>query len=63
MWVAWDHNPQGEFHEAGVIHWREWAPIGVLWAGAVFAVVFVPVLVLASADRICRAGLRKLRGN
>jgi len=22
--VTWLHNPQGEFHEAGTIHWAPW---------------------------------------
>lgn len=35
MSVAWNHNPQGEFHLDGVIQWRPWLLVGVSW--------FVPV--------------------
>jgi len=24
MYAAWDHNPQGRFHEGAVIHWGQW---------------------------------------
>src|SRR4051812_26755775 len=34
MFAAWDHNPQGEFHELApngttIVHWADWLPIGV----------------------------------
>jgi hypothetical protein len=40
MAMAWQHNPQGRFHESGVdgrtvIHWGAWSLVGVSW--------FVPV--------------------
>jgi hypothetical protein len=31
MYMAWQHNPQGEFHEPGVIHWVLWLTIGLSW--------------------------------
>jgi hypothetical protein len=40
MAMAWEHNPQGEFHEDALdghmlIHWGAWSLVGVSW--------FVPV--------------------
>jgi len=42
MSAAWDHNPQGEFHELAadgttIIHWRDLLLVG----GAAFAAGFV----------------------
>ena len=31
MTAAWDHNPQGEFHEPGVTHWADWLFVGGSW--------------------------------
>lgn len=28
MYAAWEHNPQGRFHENGIIHWDQWLIIG-----------------------------------
>jgi hypothetical protein len=39
MWIAWHHNAQGEFHEAGIIHWAAWLAVG--WSSAL--VVAIPV--------------------
>ena len=30
MYIAWQHNPDGEFHEAGVVHAR-WLRLGLAW--------------------------------
>lgn len=29
LYASWQHNPQSEFHESGIIHWGQWLPIGV----------------------------------
>ena len=45
MYAAWDHNPQGEFHEtdgSGTIHWLSWLPIGAIWFGACFGLAWLP---------------------
>lgn len=31
MYIAWQHNPQGDFHEAGRIHWGPWLSVGFNW--------------------------------
>ena len=41
MYAAWQHNPQGEFHEMGVdgtetIHWGWWGLIGLSWSWPLF---------------------------
>ena len=50
MWIAWNHNSQGEFHEAGTIHWAPWLAVGWTWA----LVVAIPVAGIVYALR--RAG-------
>lgn len=46
MYLAWEHNPQGEFHELAsdgtqLIHWQWWAAVGLSWFVAVFGVLFL----------------------
>jgi hypothetical protein len=43
MYIAWQHNPQGEFHEASGVHWSHWLLLGGLWA----ALIAVPGALLA----------------
>lgn len=31
MYIAWQHNSQGEFHENGQIHWGAWLGVGATW--------------------------------
>jgi len=50
MCAAWEHNPQGEFHELAangsqLVHWGWWASIGLSW----FLVIFVPLFVVAGS--------------
>lgn len=35
MYVAWEHNPQGEFHDDTGVHWLYWLGIGFSWFVAV----------------------------
>jgi hypothetical protein len=49
MLIAWDHNPQGAFHELDpegthVIHFGSWCLVGVSW----FVVTFVPPFLVGS---------------
>lgn len=39
--AAWEHNPQGEFHELGVVHWDS-----VLWLVGSWFVVFALAVAL-----------------
>ena len=32
MYIAWQHNPEGEFHDAGVIH-AAWFQLGLVTVG------------------------------
>jgi hypothetical protein len=46
MYAAWDHNPQGAFHELAaeggqVIHWDAWGAIGLAWFLATSVPVFL----------------------
>ena len=50
MFAAWDHNPQGAFHELAadgsqLVHWGRWASIGLSW----FLVIFVPLFVVGGS--------------
>lgn len=38
LYVAWQHNPQGEFYEGSVVHWGSWLGVGASW----FVVIGVP---------------------
>ena len=33
MYLAWDHNPQGEFFnsETGIVNWTNWFTVGIAW--------------------------------
>ena len=45
MYAAWEHNPQGEFHEtdgSGTIYWLTWLPIGACGFGAAFGLAWLP---------------------
>lgn len=46
MSIAYDHNPQGEFHSNGNIHWGELLPLGIAWA--LCTTLFLGTLVSAS---------------
>jgi len=35
MYAAWDHNPQGEFHDETGVHWLDWLRVGFSWFVAV----------------------------
>jgi hypothetical protein len=50
MYIAWGHNPQGEFHEEGVVHWGPWLLLGVTWA----AFIILPGFVLAGIAKATR---------
>jgi hypothetical protein len=51
MRIAWQHNSQGEIHEAGRIYWGYWVLIGLSWALPVAVVVGALVLVVLRATR------------
>lgn len=60
MYAAWDHNPQGEFHELAadgkrLVHWGSWAAVGLSW----FVVVFVPLFLIGGAATALSYRLRR----
>jgi len=56
MYVAWQHNPQGEFHDETGVHWFAWVAIGVSWLVAVAPPVALVVGVFSAiARRVLRA--------
>jgi len=64
MYMAWQHNPQGEFHDnRGTVEWAQWLGYG---AGVFFAVSGIPLVIIAvlSAMRyFVRQQQPKLRGD
>ena len=51
MYVAWSHNPQGEFYDtqSGNIHWLNWLGLGASWfvlAGGAFASAILIIIVI-----------------
>ena len=56
MYIAWQHNPQGEFHDETGVHWLNWFAIGVPWLFAVAPpAALVSGIVSAIARRVLRA--------
>lgn len=49
LYVAWDHNPQGEFRDETGVHWLAWLGIGFSWF---IAVAGIPCLMPASVSCI-----------
>ncbi len=55
MYVAWDHNPQLEYHEPGTIHWGQWLSLGILW----FAIVGGGLSLVLSIALVLYIGLSR----
>lgn len=51
MYVAWQHNPQGEFHDESAVHWLAWISIGAGWLVAVAPPVALVVGGLSAITR------------
>jgi len=63
MYAAWDHNPAGEIHGGGVIHWGHWLSIGALWFIAAAILIFfvfgiIPTGIVELGDRLRRRRAR-----
>ena len=43
MYVAWEHNPQCEIVDDGVIDFKYWIEIGLSWFIVAFVIVFVVI--------------------
>lgn len=43
MYIAWQHNPQGEFHDVDGVHWLSWLAIGLSWFAPVFVVAIMVI--------------------
>jgi len=46
MYLAWEHNPQCEIVDDGVIHFKYWIEIGLSWFIVAFVVVFVVINII-----------------
>ena len=54
MRAAWDHNPQGAYHDASGVHWLDLGVVGLAW--------FIPVAVAtALAVTALAVVVRRLR--
>lgn len=57
MYVGWQHNPQGEFHDETGVHWGYWLLLGFSWFIAITGLPYaIGVGVLA-----CRSIVRSRR--
>ena len=50
MFIAWDHNPQCEFHCEGQVYWGRWILVGASWA----LPGFLLITMLASVVHVVR---------
>ena len=41
MYVAWKHNPQGEFHDETGVYWGYWLLLGFSWFIAIAGVPYI----------------------
>ena len=46
MYLAWEHNPQCEIVDDGVIHFKYWIEIGLSWFIVAFVIVFVVINII-----------------
>ena len=54
MYLAWEHNPQGEIHNENGIDWWYWFLVGLSWFLAITAVPYMITLAAFLWRRIRR---------
>ena len=54
MRAAWDHNPQGAFHDASGVHWLDLGVVGLAWFVPVAVATALVVTALAAVVRRLR---------
>jgi hypothetical protein len=54
MRAAWDHNPQGAFHDASGVHWLDLGVVGLGWFVPVAVATALVVTALAAVVRRLR---------
>jgi uncharacterized protein YneF (UPF0154 family) len=59
MAIAWEHNPQGEFHEPGNVHWGYWIMLGVSWFVPTCGVVTILSLCLGMGGMFLARRIRR----
>ena len=62
MYVAWQHNPQEEFHGTGVIHWSEWLAVGLIHFAFAFVAALPLVAIVWLALRLISPARRNVDG-
>jgi hypothetical protein len=60
MSIAWEHNPQGEFHDETGIHWGYFILLGAFWFFTVTGIPYFATLVLLVSE--LRTRKRQLDG-
>src|SRR5262245_3640712 len=68
MFVAWEHNPQGAFHEdhldgTTTIHWGDWGLIGLSWFLPVAAAPLVLGAIVRAVRNLVVRGSGRAAGN
>jgi hypothetical protein len=51
MYAAWEHNPQGEFHDETGVHWADWCGVGLSWFAVVSGIPWVIAGVITAVAR------------
>jgi len=59
MYIAWQHNPQQEFHTENLIHWNNLIPIGLSWFIAVSGAIFAFTFILFSTLKFLNLALKR----
>lgn len=57
MYIAWDHNSQGEIHDETGIHWGYWLFLGITWFAAIGVVPSVLAFLVCCLHRLFRGNL------
>lgn len=55
MYVAWQHNSQGEIHDETGVYWGYWLGIGFSWFGVIAGVPWLIAATVAIASRLRRS--------
>jgi len=58
MYVAWEHNPQCEIVDDGIIDFEYWIEIGFSWFIVAFVIVFVVINIIYTINTLVN-NLRK----
>jgi len=59
IYIAWQHNPQQEFHTENLIYWNNLIPIGLSWLIAVSGTTFTFTIIVFSALKFLKLAFKR----